>query len=53
MCAEMVEYCDCCGNWVWLSGEPDDWEELGNMPSEQQLRTSYHWVDADPCIVEC
>jgi hypothetical protein len=26
MCAEMTEYCDCCGTFVWLSGEPEDWE---------------------------
>jgi hypothetical protein len=23
----MPEYCDCCGKWVWPSGEPEDWEE--------------------------
>jgi hypothetical protein len=23
----MPEYCDCCGKWVWGSGEPEDREE--------------------------
>jgi hypothetical protein len=23
----MPEYCNCCGKWVWPSGEPEDWEE--------------------------
>jgi hypothetical protein len=27
MCADMPEYCDCYGKWVWPSGEPEDWEE--------------------------
>jgi hypothetical protein len=27
MCVDMSEYCDCCVNWVWPSGEPEDWEE--------------------------
>jgi hypothetical protein len=33
--------------WVWLSGEPDAWEET----HEQQLRTSHLRADAGPCIV--
>jgi hypothetical protein len=28
MCAEMTEYCDRCGKWVWPSGELEDWEEI-------------------------
>jgi hypothetical protein len=27
LCADMPEYYDCCGSWVWPSGEPEDWEE--------------------------
>jgi hypothetical protein len=27
MCADMPKYCDCCGKWVWPSGETEDWEE--------------------------
>jgi hypothetical protein len=27
LCAEMLEFCDCCGKWVWPSGEPEEWEE--------------------------
>jgi hypothetical protein len=27
MFADMPKYCDCCGNWVWASGDPEDWEE--------------------------
>jgi hypothetical protein len=23
----MSEYCNCYGNWLWLNGEPNDWEE--------------------------
>jgi hypothetical protein len=26
-CVEMAGYCDCCGNWVWPNGEPEDWDE--------------------------
>jgi hypothetical protein len=41
MCADMSKYCDCCGKWVWPSGEPEDWKE-----------TSHHRADAGPCIIE-
>jgi hypothetical protein len=27
MCADMPEYYDCWGKWVWPSDEPEDWEE--------------------------
>jgi hypothetical protein len=27
VCAELPGFCDYCGKWVWLSGEPDVWEE--------------------------
>jgi hypothetical protein len=27
VCAELSGFCDCCGKWVWPSGEPDVWEE--------------------------
>jgi hypothetical protein len=27
VCAELPEFCDCCGKWVWPSGEPEVWEE--------------------------
>jgi hypothetical protein len=23
----MLEFCDCCGKWVWHSGQPENWEE--------------------------
>jgi hypothetical protein len=26
LCAEMSEYCGCCGKFVWPNGEPEDWE---------------------------
>jgi hypothetical protein len=27
VCAELPEFYDCCGKWVWPSGEPEVWEE--------------------------
>jgi hypothetical protein len=27
VCAELLGFCDCCGKWVWPSGEPEVWEE--------------------------
>jgi hypothetical protein len=27
VCAELPGFCDCCGKWVWPSGEPEVWEE--------------------------
>jgi hypothetical protein len=27
LCVKMPEYCDCCGNCVWLNGKPEVWEE--------------------------
>jgi hypothetical protein len=27
LCAEILEYCDCCNKWVLPNGEPEDWEE--------------------------
>jgi hypothetical protein len=27
LCADMPKYCDCCGNWVWPNGEPENWED--------------------------
>jgi hypothetical protein len=27
LCAEMPEFCDYYGKRLWLSGEPEDWEE--------------------------
>jgi hypothetical protein len=27
VCAELSGFCDCCGKWVWPSGEPEVWEE--------------------------
>jgi hypothetical protein len=27
LCAEMLEFCDCCGKWVWPSDEPGVWKE--------------------------
>jgi hypothetical protein len=27
LCAEMPGFCDCCGKWVWPSGELEVWEE--------------------------
>jgi hypothetical protein len=53
MCADTPEYCDCCGKWVWPSGEPEDWEETWKPTREQQPRTLHHWADVGPCIVEC
>jgi hypothetical protein len=52
LCAELPEYCDCCGKWVWPSGEPENWEETWEPPCEQQPRISYHRADADPCVTE-
>jgi hypothetical protein len=29
VCAELSGFCDCCGKWVWPSGEPDcQWREI-------------------------
>jgi hypothetical protein len=29
LCAEMPEYCDYCGKFMWPNGELEDWEVTG------------------------
>jgi hypothetical protein len=31
MCAEIPEYCDCCGKFVWLSDGLENWEETWEL----------------------
>jgi hypothetical protein len=53
VCAELPVFCDCCGKWVWPSGEPEVWEETWELAREQQPRTLHLRADAGPCITEC
>jgi hypothetical protein len=27
VCTELSGFCDCCGKWMWPSGEPEEWDE--------------------------
>jgi hypothetical protein len=49
LCVEMPEFYDCCGKWVWPSGEPEVWEETWVPALWAAVEDLHHRADAGPC----